>query len=388
MVVGEEIGKLALTSVGLGTIIILSRTRARLIVMKDRTGSLDESSAARAFLGGARRASAMGVYDRDYLQDEPSRFGTFFQVMPATKTLIILCVVVFALQMLATEPRQRIATFGLELDSQAVLEQVQVWRLLTSVFLHENPFHLFFNMLVLFFIGRIVEHDLGTREFVAVFLVAGLAGSIAQTAFYALTAPGLCLGASGAISGLFGLLALRMPNLQVLLFFVIPVSMRHALIAFIAIDVVMTFLPGETATLAHLGGLCVGMAHSFFNLNFSGWSAGGLRFRRAPRLRVVADEDDERPSWGWSGGRGRSRPPRRERDAKAAPSIKTRSVGGWMNLEESTPPAAPSRDDLDDQLDILLAKIARDGLESLTEKERAFLDRASREVRNRRNARR
>jgi len=385
----RKIGKPTLTSDGSRTIIILVRTRVRLIVTRDRLGTFDESSAAWTILGGALGASAMGIYDRDYLQDESSRFGAFFQVMPATKTLILVCVAVFLLQTLGTEKGQPvIATFGLELDSQAVLNQFQVWRLITSIFLHEGPFHLLFNMLVLFFIGRILEHELGTREFVMVFLVSGLVGSLAQTAFYALTGPGLCLGASGAVSGLFGLLALRMPNLQVLLFFIIPVTMRNALIAFIVIDVIFTFLPGTTATLAHLGGLSVGMAHSYFNLNFSGWSTGDLRIRRSPRFRVVADEEDERPSRGWSSGWGGFNALRRGQDTKTASSVKTRSGGGWLNLEDSASRSSASRDDLDDQLDHLLAKIARDGLESLTDQERAFLDRASREVRNRRNARR
>jgi rhomboid protease GluP len=80
------------------------------------------------------------------------------------------------------------------------------WRLATSMFVHGGLLHLAMNTWVFWYVGRLVERLLGPLAFSAAYLLAGLAGSIASLAVHPAT---VSVGASGAIFGLFGVLAGR-----------------------------------------------------------------------------------------------------------------------------------------------------------------------------------
>jgi len=82
-----------------------------------------------------------------------------------------------------------------------LVEGGEWWRLVTCVFIHVGAVHLAVNVIGLYFLGRLVEELFGTARTLAVFAVAGLAGSVAS---YAASPAGISAGASGAIFGLLG----------------------------------------------------------------------------------------------------------------------------------------------------------------------------------------
>jgi membrane associated rhomboid family serine protease len=75
------------------------------------------------------------------------------------------------------------------------------WRLVTNIFVHVGGMHLALNVLGLWFIGKIAEDMFGAARTVAIFALAGVAGSVAS---YAASPAGVSAGASGAIFGLIG----------------------------------------------------------------------------------------------------------------------------------------------------------------------------------------
>lgn len=83
------------------------------------------------------------------------------------------------------------------------IQQGEYWRFLSSVFLHNGIFHLFMNMIGLFYGGVVAERILGGKRFLLMYLVAGIAGSACSYYFHAET---LSVGASGAVFGIFGFL--------------------------------------------------------------------------------------------------------------------------------------------------------------------------------------
>ncbi|WP_103500535.1 MULTISPECIES: rhomboid family intramembrane serine protease [unclassified Streptomyces] len=127
------------------------------------------------------------------------------------------------------------------------------YRMLSSAFMHQAVFHLAFNMVALWFLGPNLEAALGRGRFIALYLISALAGS---TASYALASQyQLSLGASGAIFGLFGALAVLLRKMRY--------DMRPVLIL-LAINLMITFMPGlNIAWQAHLGGLVAGAAIAF-----------------------------------------------------------------------------------------------------------------------------
>src|ERR1700722_1893848 len=149
----------------------------------------------------------MGIYDRDYYRrDGPSYLGSFLERGRMCKWLIGINVIVFIVQMLTRVQdddgsfRYGPVTDLLILNVNAVLHG-QVWRLLTYAFLHSTqglPLHLLFNMLFLWWFGTDVEELYGPREFLAIYLLSGVAGGVLYT-LTGLAAPTLpALGASGA----------------------------------------------------------------------------------------------------------------------------------------------------------------------------------------------
>lgn len=134
----------------------------------------------------------------------------------------------------------------------------QWYRLVTSMFLHQEVWHIAFNMLGLWWLGGPLEAALGRARYLALYLLSGLAGSALT---YWLAAPNQpSLGASGAIFGLLGATVVLMRRLNY--------DMRPVF-TILAINLVITFNPwGGIAWQAHVGGLiagaliAIGMVHA------------------------------------------------------------------------------------------------------------------------------
>jgi len=137
------------------------------------------------------------------------------------------------------------------------------WMFVTSIFLHADLSHLFFNMIALFFFGTYLERVIGRRSFLTLFLVSGVIGNIG----YLLTASDPltpAIGASGAIYGVVGTLAVLSPLMMIFIYGIIPIPMFIAAILWTLLDVVGLFNPSGIANGAHLGGMVVGVAYGLY----------------------------------------------------------------------------------------------------------------------------
>jgi len=157
-----------------------------------------------------------------------------------TYSLMAICAIVFALQFITAD----VVTQWLAYIP--VYTAVQPWRMVTAIFLHGSILHLLFNMYALFIFGPMLESMLGRIRFLALYLIAGFAGSVAVLVL----APGTAVvGASGAIFGLFSA------------FFVIQRRLggnATQLLIIIALNLAIGFFVPNVAWQAHLGGLIVG----------------------------------------------------------------------------------------------------------------------------------
>jgi len=154
------------------------------------------------------------------------------------------------------------------LQPAAALSGKYLWTFLTSMFLHAGLGHLFVNMVSLMFIGSFVERLIGKKRFLWFYLASGLFAGILFVALSALTGSGInayAVGASGAIFGLGGLLAVLTPKLPVLVFFIIPMPMWIAMIFLLGgLWVLSLGLGLPIGNTAHLGGLIVGLVYGFY----------------------------------------------------------------------------------------------------------------------------
>lgn len=234
------------------------------------------------------------------------------------------------------------------------------WTILTYAFTHADPFHILWNMIFLYWFGRLIEEYLGSRRLVGLYILGALGGGLCYFASYNLIpyfstqvgGPAL-LGASGAALSIAVGAATLLPNYTFHLLFIGPVRIKYIVLFFVVLSFFNSVGSNAGGNLAHLGGALVGF--SYIKL-------------------LQAGSDPGRPIY-WLMDRWsslfRSKPPvkvsQRQRSAQTAASAYV-SVG-------STSPTSSMPDQ--DEVDAILDKIGRSGYESLTREEKQKLFRAS-----------
>ena len=171
-----------------------------------------------------------------------------------TFVLIAVCVVVFILQQITP----------LEVYTYFVPAYAfsRPWTFVTSIFLHADFSHIFFNMFALLIFGIFLESKVSGKTFLIIFFLSGIIGNFG----YMLTALGSTtpgLGASGAIYGILGTLAVIAPLATVFIGF-FPMPMIFAAFVWGITEFLGLFAPGYIAHGAHLAGLFVGIAFGFY----------------------------------------------------------------------------------------------------------------------------
>lgn len=129
----------------------------------------------------------------------------------------------------------------------------EFYRLFTSIFLHANLYHIFFNMYALHIIGPQVEKYFGKIKFLIIYLVSGLLGSLFSCVFMSSTS--LSVGASGSIFGLFGSLAYFTYKYRATL----NNFLKSSILPTIFINLILGFLLLNVDVAAHVGGLIGGI---------------------------------------------------------------------------------------------------------------------------------
>ncbi len=134
------------------------------------------------------------------------------------------------------------------------------WTLISSMFTHASFWHLFANMLTLYFFGSFLLGMVGEGRFLLVYFGGGILGGL----LYVLLAPMFVIGigASGAVFGLGGALAMLRPKVPVMIFPIpVPVPLWVAVIGGF---IILTLLfPTGIAWQAHLGGLIFGLGYGY-----------------------------------------------------------------------------------------------------------------------------
>jgi len=137
------------------------------------------------------------------------------------------------------------------------------WTIVTNLFIHSGIWHIFANMITLYFFGSYISRLIGTPKFLIVYFSGGILGNI----FFFLLPPSpfsIAIGASGAVFALGGVLAVMMPRLRVFVFPIpAPIPLWLAVIGgFIILSIFAPWL--GIAWQAHLGGLLLGLVAGYF----------------------------------------------------------------------------------------------------------------------------
>jgi membrane associated rhomboid family serine protease len=145
----------------------------------------------------------------------------------------------------------------------SVFKEFRIWTLLTAAFAHGGFGHIFWNMIIFFFVGPIAENVLGGKRFLKFYLCSAAFASFA----YAVASPNIpAVGASGALMATLVLAACRRPKLKFYLFGLVPMTLFIMMLIFLAMDLsrVLSHNAGGVAVAGHLGGALFGyLWHKF-----------------------------------------------------------------------------------------------------------------------------
>jgi membrane associated rhomboid family serine protease len=150
-----------------------------------------------------------------------------------------------------------------------VLHGKYLWTFLTSMFMHGGIFHLFVNMLSLFFVGSLVERLIGRKRYFWFYILSGIFAGLVFV-LSALVFPQdlntYAVGASGALFGLIGILMFLTPNLPVYIMFIpIPIKLKYAAPGMLVLLWIISVTGNvPIGNIAHLGGLIAGLAYGFY----------------------------------------------------------------------------------------------------------------------------
>src|SRR5688572_7851166 len=140
------------------------------------------------------------------------------------------------------------------------------WTLFTYMFTHEELGHIVFNLLLLYFSGRLFYSILGEKRLVYVYVMSGLMGGalllVLGIIFPEVFAGGYLLGASAAVLGLVMVMAVYTPNYNVFLFFIEMPYKYFAILVFVT-STVIDFAVNTGGKIAHIGGAVFGLLYGY-----------------------------------------------------------------------------------------------------------------------------
>jgi membrane associated rhomboid family serine protease len=216
------------------------------------------------------------------------------------------------------------------------------WTVLTYMFVHEDIFHIAFNMLWLYWMGQIFEEYLGWRKFTFVYIAGGLAGAVffivlsnLVPAFHIM---GSTIGASASVMALITATATLLPNYSIGLMFFGSIKLRWLAIGYVVLDLILIPKGNVGGQLAHLGGALMGFLYIYFLQRGNDWSAPFV-------------------------------------------SLFTRKKKSKLKVAYRSNTPVQTRDKTNEQIvDEILDKISKFGYSSLTEKEKQQLFKASQDI--------
>ena len=191
---------------------------------------------------------------------------------PTIKFLIISNAVVFLLQTTTHLFLNAKILEGMFALNPNMVNHFYIFQLISYGFLHGDFFHIFFNMLNLWFFGGEIESLWGQKRFLILYFVSIFMGGFLTWIVHNLGFnQGVVLGASGGVFGVMTTFALLWPNREALFMGIFPIKMKF--IVPISMALLMFAGGGNIAHMAHLGGILGGVGFFFavakYKLNFS-----------------------------------------------------------------------------------------------------------------------
>ncbi|MEQ8323265.1 MAG: rhomboid family intramembrane serine protease [Vicingaceae bacterium] len=156
--------------------------------------------------------------------------------------------------------------FSLPADLGSLL--FKPWTIVSYMFLHVDFFHILFNLLWLYFLGKIFLDLLGEKRFISTYLLGGMAGGLLYILAYNIfpvfsdVLPfATAMGASASVMAIIVAIATKVPNYTIRLILLGEVKLKYIAIVFVAMDLISMSDGNAGGHLAHIGGALFGFTY-------------------------------------------------------------------------------------------------------------------------------
>ena len=186
----------------------------------------------------------------------------------AIKFIISINFLIFILQYLSGMENELFTIFGIV--PSKTFGELMLWQPFTYLFFHGGIWHVLINMFVLWMFGSELEKFWGKKEFLRFFFITGI-GSGLITILFSLSSTNPVVGASGAIYGVLLAYGLLFPNRLVYLYFLIPIKVKYLVMLIGAIAFFSSLNPGNSniSHLTHLSGMVIGFIYLRSSINWN-----------------------------------------------------------------------------------------------------------------------
>ena len=186
----------------------------------------------------------------------------------AIKFIISINFLIFILQYLSGMEDELFTIFGIV--PSKTFGELMLWQPFTYLFFHGGIWHVLINMFVLWMFGSELEKFWGKKEFLRFFFITGI-GSGLITILFSLSSTNPVVGASGAIYGVLLAYGFMFPNRLVYLYFLIPIKVKYLVMLIGAIAFFSSLNPGNSniSHLTHLSGMVIGFIYLRSSINWN-----------------------------------------------------------------------------------------------------------------------
>jgi membrane associated rhomboid family serine protease len=212
----------------------------------------------------------MGIWDE--IKKTFSKGSSLNRLIYLNIVVFLLVTIVAVIGFLLNDPDISEKTLHfLSVPSSLTILVAKPWTLITYMFVHKDIWHILFNMLWLYWFGRIFLEYLDQRKLVSVYLMGGISGAIVYIlsfnifpAFSGVVGESVAIGASASVLAIVIAIAAYVPDYTVQLILFGRVKIKYLALAIFVFTSIMDFSENSGGKLAHIGGAFFGY---FYTIN-------------------------------------------------------------------------------------------------------------------------
>lgn len=177
------------------------------------------------------------------------------------------------------------------------------WTFFTYMFTHENLGHLFWNMVLFYFMSQVFFTILGEKKLLYLYVMSGLSGGavvlVLGLLFPASFGNSVLIGASAAVLGIGSVMAVYAPNYRVFLLGIVEMPYKYFYLLTFALSTIIDLSVNTGGKISHIGGALFGVVYAYYLKRGTDLFQFSFGAKKKSKLKIVSyqkEEEFEKPT--------------------------------------------------------------------------------------------